>query len=388
MAIFGIDVSVHNGTIDWGQVGQSGVDFAIAKATEGNGYVDPRYAANIAGMKANGILPGAYHFLVTDKYGATGAIQCDYFLSHIGDPTGLLVGIDIETETNLSAQPGTREVVAFCQRWHQLHPDHPLLIYLPRWYWSAQAMSGNIAQYGPNWQSRYLNTLHLAPASIYKSVPSTWWALDFGGWSSVTLLQFTSTALINGIAGNVDANAFQGTLTQLTAYAGVVLPDTASGADVASNISSVTPYPVGSHLVFAPGTYTGWHLDGSKTAITVAAGGSSASVAFQCVISQNPQIAPNGTFRFILNGGLANCFIPANAAGTSVTLPPAPVVDCTAQVTAATTPLNDQITSLKSEVTALENDVAEKGSLLTEANQRITTIKGKVAATAADIAND
>jgi hypothetical protein len=60
--ILGIDV--HNGysRIDWGRVAQSGVRFAIVKATQGNDGCDPRARENIAGCKAAGIYVGAYLF--------------------------------------------------------------------------------------------------------------------------------------------------------------------------------------------------------------------------------------------------------------------------------------------------------------------------------------
>src|SRR5207342_1891362 len=43
-ALPGIDVSRHQGTIDWSLVASSGTRFAFAKATEGRTYVDPMYA--------------------------------------------------------------------------------------------------------------------------------------------------------------------------------------------------------------------------------------------------------------------------------------------------------------------------------------------------------
>src|SRR6186997_1493905 len=45
----GIDVSHHNGTIDWDQVKDAGIKFAFAKATEGTTFVDDEFFANRAG---------------------------------------------------------------------------------------------------------------------------------------------------------------------------------------------------------------------------------------------------------------------------------------------------------------------------------------------------
>ena len=41
--IFGIDVSVYQGEIDWTQVGASGKRLAYIRATEGDAYEDPTF---------------------------------------------------------------------------------------------------------------------------------------------------------------------------------------------------------------------------------------------------------------------------------------------------------------------------------------------------------
>ena len=43
LAIYGIDVSHHNGKIDWSTIPDSNVVFAVAKATEGTGWFDPQF---------------------------------------------------------------------------------------------------------------------------------------------------------------------------------------------------------------------------------------------------------------------------------------------------------------------------------------------------------
>lgn len=64
----GIDVSSHQGTIDWNQVAQDGVEFAIIRVgyrgygKEGNLKEDAQFDANIQGAKAAGIKVGVYIF--------------------------------------------------------------------------------------------------------------------------------------------------------------------------------------------------------------------------------------------------------------------------------------------------------------------------------------
>ena len=67
--IRGIDVSHHNGEIDWSRVKQSGIQFAYIKATEGSDWEDIRFPNNWTESKKNKIYRGAYHFFSTTSSG-------------------------------------------------------------------------------------------------------------------------------------------------------------------------------------------------------------------------------------------------------------------------------------------------------------------------------
>jgi len=63
----GIDISHHNGIIDWEKVNSfkehhSAIKFCFAKATEGTDLIDPEFERNWAQMGQKGIRRGAYHF--------------------------------------------------------------------------------------------------------------------------------------------------------------------------------------------------------------------------------------------------------------------------------------------------------------------------------------
>lgn len=63
----GIDVSRHQGTIDWTKVKNDGIDFAFIKIAgrgyeTGKLYYDTQYRANLSGAAAAGIKTGAYFF--------------------------------------------------------------------------------------------------------------------------------------------------------------------------------------------------------------------------------------------------------------------------------------------------------------------------------------
>src|SRR6266545_3456664 len=76
----GIDVSRHQGTIDWAQVEASGQRFVIAKASEGLFTVDPTYATNRAGAMAAGLVFGAYHFARPDLHPDDPTGEADHFV--------------------------------------------------------------------------------------------------------------------------------------------------------------------------------------------------------------------------------------------------------------------------------------------------------------------
>src|SRR5687767_3907350 len=58
----GIDVSHHQGTINWTRVAESGHVFAFHKATEGATFVDDQYVTNREKAGNVSIPFGAYHF--------------------------------------------------------------------------------------------------------------------------------------------------------------------------------------------------------------------------------------------------------------------------------------------------------------------------------------
>ena len=60
--IIGIDVSEHNGTLDWAAVKKAGISFAIIRTGYGVSHTDKQFYNNIQGATAQGIPIGIYHF--------------------------------------------------------------------------------------------------------------------------------------------------------------------------------------------------------------------------------------------------------------------------------------------------------------------------------------
>lgn len=58
----GIDVSYHNGAVDWTAIVAAGCEFVIIRLGYGNRHLDPRFADNVQGALAAGLKIGVYYY--------------------------------------------------------------------------------------------------------------------------------------------------------------------------------------------------------------------------------------------------------------------------------------------------------------------------------------
>lgn len=98
----GVDVSHHQGVIDWRKLREEGVDFAYIKATEGGDHVDRLFARNWRESEKSGVRRGAYHFFTLCR---SGAVQARNLLAVVPpDPAALPVAVDLEYLGNCSGR--------------------------------------------------------------------------------------------------------------------------------------------------------------------------------------------------------------------------------------------------------------------------------------------
>ena len=94
----GIDLSAHNGDVDFNQVKASGVEFALLKASEGGDFRDKNFAKNYKAAKAAGLAIGTYHFF---RFNVDGSTQAQNFIATVGDRQfDFPLVIDIEEHGN------------------------------------------------------------------------------------------------------------------------------------------------------------------------------------------------------------------------------------------------------------------------------------------------
>ena len=94
--IAGVDVSKHNGKIDFNKVRDDNYQFVFIKASEGKTYKDNAFASNYKAARDAGLKVGAYHFFRKNR---TGREQADNLLSVVkGKTLDLPLVIDLEDD--------------------------------------------------------------------------------------------------------------------------------------------------------------------------------------------------------------------------------------------------------------------------------------------------
>ena len=100
---FGVDVSAHQGEINWAKVADDDIGFTYIKATEGGDFEDPRFASNWRGAAEAGLHRGAYHFFTLCT---AGVVQAQQFIRVTPpDPAALAPAVDLELAGNCKDRP-------------------------------------------------------------------------------------------------------------------------------------------------------------------------------------------------------------------------------------------------------------------------------------------
>lgn len=99
----GIDISHHNGAVDWTAIPRDKYDFAYIKATEGGDWTDPLFTANWNNAREAGLRVGAYHYFTLCRDGAE---QAQHFIATAPrDNDTLAPAVDLEYMGNCKERP-------------------------------------------------------------------------------------------------------------------------------------------------------------------------------------------------------------------------------------------------------------------------------------------
>ena len=197
----GIDVSNYQGTVNWTSVKKAGYSFAIAKATEGTTFTDAYFSKNWSGMKAAGLVRGAYHY---GHPGESATAQAQYFVNAVkaaGGYTGsnsLQLVLDLETTDGLSPSEVWTWVQAFMAEIKSL-TGRPGIIYTGYYFWVDDVGNPSNNLNCPLWIADYGVSSPLVPDA----------------WSTWSFWQYSDSGSVPGVGGNVDLDYFNGSLTVL-----------------------------------------------------------------------------------------------------------------------------------------------------------------------------
>lgn len=122
----GIDVSKHQGTINWEELKRNAkIKFVYIKATEGSNYVDPRYKENIKNARKHGFKVGSYHYF-TDLSSAR--MQFQNFIQNANrDEQDLIPVIDVEKRSKWTPQQLRDSVKVFADLIEDYYGCKPLI---------------------------------------------------------------------------------------------------------------------------------------------------------------------------------------------------------------------------------------------------------------------
>lgn len=228
-SISGIDVSKHQGSVDFKQVRDSGQRFAIVKATEGRSYTDPRFLENWQKLlELDGTFyRGAYHFARPDSVGgaADGKAEALDFCSALKAGGGYLTGclppaLDFEKYSDFDGKDNVPWVDAFVKTVEDELGRSPM-IYTGKNIWRYEVSNSDAFKHIPLWLVAYSRSGidgEGYPSSAMGSLP--WDSFALWQWSGGGNYAYgPKVPGINGGTRTVDLNWWHGTEEELAAFA-------------------------------------------------------------------------------------------------------------------------------------------------------------------------
>ena len=224
----GIDVSHHQGTVDWAQAHKNGARFGYIKATQSwptSVFKDPQFNTNYAASGSAGVIRGAYHFAMPAH--SSGATQAKEFLANGGgwtaDGKTMPPLLDIEWNPyKKKAYPQGKGDICY-----GLSPTQMVtwiksfgntikastgrlpMIYTAQSWWDQCTGDSEAFKYWP----LHVSVFPTSDTSTKnpRELPE--------GWKTFNVWQYSSNSNLIGNSKNVDANVWNGNLTSLKDFA-------------------------------------------------------------------------------------------------------------------------------------------------------------------------
>ena len=182
---FGIDVSHHQGTIDWEKVPK--VQFVYIKATEGATFRDKEYKRNLAGAKKAGFPVGSYLFFRTTS---SAHDQFENFKRMASrEQQDLIPMVDIEERKNWSREQFQDSLLVFMTLVEEYYGKAPMIYSVQNFYRDNGAPE--------------FNDYRLMLGRYKTQTPPS-----FKGKGHYTIWQYSETGKLPGIPKDVDLDCF------------------------------------------------------------------------------------------------------------------------------------------------------------------------------------
>jgi lysozyme len=216
----GVDVSTYQGSVNWTSAKAAGIEFAFARISDGTANPDNQFTSNWKGMKAAGVIRGAYQYW---RASVDPTAQADLVASSLQSAGGLLAGdlpvvMDIETADGQSASTIEANMKTWLAAVEQKTGKKPLI------YTSMGTYPISATTYDTYtlWVANYGATCPSMPV----------------GWTQWAFWQNSDSGSVSGISGGVDTDVFNGTLAQLQTLAGAGTKTSDAGSGSSSGSSS------------------------------------------------------------------------------------------------------------------------------------------------------
>lgn len=199
-SIHGIDVSHHQGKIDWEKVANAEIDkepvaFVFIKATEGRSHLDENFNDNFYKARRYGLVRGAYHFFSPN---ISGHEQAEYYLHQVHlDEGDMPPVLDIEEAGKKTPAEIRREALAWLKRVESQY-DVPPIIYT-----------------GLKFKQKYLSTPEF---ERYPFWIAHYYVQEVGYNGAWRFWQHTDMGRIDGIKGSVDLDIYNGSMYDLRQF--------------------------------------------------------------------------------------------------------------------------------------------------------------------------
>ncbi len=197
--IRGVDISHHQGAIDWNLLAGDGVQFAYIKASEGASFRDDRFSDNWAGSRKAGVMPGAYHYY---SLCAPPLLQAENFLASAPPSPfpALPPTVDLELAGNCARRPTPVEFQA----------DLRVFLDAVEAAWNRRVVLYVTSDFYPYVQG------HFADNPLW--VRSIFGRPRIAGFAQWQFWQYANRGRLDGVFELVDLNVFKGSQLEFRAF--------------------------------------------------------------------------------------------------------------------------------------------------------------------------